>query len=234
MGGGIAFARLFSAWNRNLLRRRSDAAAPRLCCDALTMFDRQRWAASQSLLRFPVRLNCRNPGLWGLFVFQFICVSLLLAEVGMFLLWELRRVGFGIADTANARVHEHGFLFAVLIVAALGLIFTGLALRRVLRRQKRQNDHLVHTTGAFLKMIEEHFNDWCLTPSERDVALMALRGLTISEIAKLRQTRLGTIKSQCNAIYRKASVSGRPQLISLFIEELMGDGMPDSGTTAEQ
>jgi len=33
----------------------------------------------------------------------------------------------------------------------------------------------------------------------------------------------GTVKAQTNAIYRKAGVSGRPQLLSLFIEDLMDD-----------
>ena len=45
----------------------------------------------------------------------------------------------------------------------------------------------------------------------------------IAKIAELRNTREGTVKAQLNAIYRKAGVSGRPQLISIFIEELMGE-----------
>jgi DNA-binding CsgD family transcriptional regulator len=71
----------------------------------------------------------------------------------------------------------------------------------------------------------EHFDTWALTPSERDVALLAIKGLSISEIAEVRTTKEGTIKAQCNAIYSKAGVSGRQQLLSLFIEELMADGL---------
>ena len=37
----------------------------------------------------------------------------------------------------------------------------------------------------------------------------------------------GTVKAQTNAIYRKAGVSGRSQLLSLFIEDLME---PDTAT----
>jgi DNA-binding CsgD family transcriptional regulator len=65
------------------------------------------------------------------------------------------------------------------------------------------------------------FEDWGLTAAERDVALFALKGLSIAEIADLRQTSQGTVKAQTNAIYRKAGVSGRPQLLSLFVDELM-------------
>jgi DNA-binding NarL/FixJ family response regulator len=47
--------------------------------------------------------------------------------------------------------------------------------------------------------------------------------MSTAEIAGLRATSEGTIKAQTNAIYRKAGVTGRPQLLSLFIEDLMRD-----------
>jgi len=43
----------------------------------------------------------------------------------------------------------------------------------------------------------------------------------LQEIARLRDTSEGTVKAQSNAIYRKAGVSGRYQLLSLFVDELM-------------
>jgi DNA-binding NarL/FixJ family response regulator len=53
------------------------------------------------------------------------------------------------------------------------------------------------------------------------VALFAIKGLSTPEIAQLRQTSEGTVKAQTAAIYRKAGVTGRPQLLSLFIEDMM-------------
>jgi DNA-binding CsgD family transcriptional regulator len=53
------------------------------------------------------------------------------------------------------------------------------------------------------------------------VALFAIKGLSTQEIAVLRATSEGTVKAQTNAIYRKAGVSGRSQLLSVFIEDLM-------------
>jgi DNA-binding CsgD family transcriptional regulator len=47
--------------------------------------------------------------------------------------------------------------------------------------------------------------------------------MSTAEIGSLRATSEGTIKAQTNAIYRKAGVSGRSQLLSLFIEDLMRD-----------
>ncbi len=87
-------------------------------------------------------------------------------------------------------------------------------------------------SGAFHQLMEDNFEDWSLTPSERDVALLAIKGLAIAEIAGARQTKDGTIKAQFSAIYRKAGVSGRTQLLSLFIDELMGDGLIEPRTAS--
>ncbi len=61
------------------------------------------------------------------------------------------------------------------------------------------------------------------------MALFAIKGMSTQEIATLRWTSEGTVKAQTNAIYRKAGVTGRPQLLSLFIEDLMDDTSATSG-----
>ena len=107
----------------------------------------------------------------------------------------------------------------------LGLLLGALALRRSMQRQAHAECQLRLASGAFMELLEERFQDWCLTPSERDVAFFAIKGLSTQEIAALRNTSEGTVKAQTNAIYRKADVTGRPQLLSLFIDDLMGDGL---------
>ena len=63
------------------------------------------------------------------------------------------------------------------------------------------------------------------------MAWFTIKGLPIAEIARLRQTSEGTVKAQSNAIYRKAGVNGRAQLVSLCIEDLdrCGAAGPDRG-----
>ena len=56
------------------------------------------------------------------------------------------------------------------------------------------------------------------------MALFAIKGMNTAEIADLRQTSQGTVKAQSAAIYRKAGVANRAQLLSLFIDHLMQDG----------
>lgn len=107
----------------------------------------------------------------------------------------------------------------------LGLVLGALALRRSIRDRRAAEEKLRRASAAFGEVLEERFERWGLTPAERDVALFAIKGLSTQEIATLRETSEGTVKAQTNAIYRKAGVSGRPQLLSLFIEDLMDDSV---------
>lgn len=106
---------------------------------------------------------------------------------------------------------------------ALGVVLGIWSLRRAIRERNLAQERLRRASGAFLNLLEERFTEWGLTPAERDVALFAIKGLATAEIAALRTTSEGTVKAQTNAIYRKAGVSGRSQLLSLFIEDLMRD-----------
>ena len=103
----------------------------------------------------------------------------------------------------------------------LGTILGALALRRSHLKTQAAEARLRAASGAFMDLLRDRFAAWGLTPAERDVALFAVKGMSTSEIAQLRQTSEGTVKAQTAAIYRKAGVSGRPQLLSLFIEDLM-------------
>lgn len=105
----------------------------------------------------------------------------------------------------------------------LGLAFGALAMRQLLRERNEAHERLRRASGAFGDLLAEKFGEWSLTPAERDVALFAIKGLSTAEIALLRKTSEGTVKAQTNAIYRKAGVTGRSQLLSVFIEDLMRD-----------
>ena len=103
----------------------------------------------------------------------------------------------------------------------LGVCLGALAFNSARRRARQAEDALRAASGELMELINERFDEWSLTPAERDVALFALKGLSLSDIARLRATSEGTVKAQSAAVYRKAGVSGRPQLISLFVEDLM-------------
>ena len=116
----------------------------------------------------------------------------------------------------------------------LGLGLGAVVLARAVRGRTVAEEGLRRASGAFMDLLEERFAEWGLTPAERDVALFAIKGMSTAEIGALRNTSEGTVKAQTNAIYRKAGVTGRPQLLSLFIEDLMRDDVPQGALVQPQ
>lgn len=116
---------------------------------------------------------------------------------------------------------------ALEISASLGLVIGSvLGMRSVVQARRSQmhaEEALRSASGAFAMVVNEKFERWALTRAELDVAWLVIKGFSIREIAELRGTSEGTIKSQCNAIYRKVGVSGRAQLLSLIVEDLLLD-----------
>ena len=107
----------------------------------------------------------------------------------------------------------------------LGIIVGAVILFRSLKEQRRAEEDLYRARADFGMHLSERFERWGLTPAETDVAIFAIKGLRLQEIAELRRTSEGTVKAQANAIYRKAGVNVRSQLLSLFIEDMMVDGL---------
>jgi DNA-binding CsgD family transcriptional regulator len=96
-------------------------------------------------------------------------------------------------------------------------------LLRLLARKAHLERQVSMAASALHDVIDAHFRDWGLTASEADVAWFTVKGLSIADIARLRGSAEGTVKSQLNAIYRKAGVANRGELLSLLIEDLMED-----------
>ena len=107
------------------------------------------------------------------------------------------------------------------LTLAISIVIEVVYLLRMLRRQARMERGLSVASGALHELMESYFQAWRLTPSEQDVATFAIKGASISEIAQMRGSAEGTVKAHLNAIYRKAGVNGRGDLVSLLIEDLM-------------
>nr|WP_095597134.1 helix-turn-helix transcriptional regulator [Actibacterium pelagium] len=105
----------------------------------------------------------------------------------------------------------------------LGLVMGTILLRHMMRDNARVEEQLRVASGAFMELLTDRFTEWGLTKAEKDVALFSIKGLSTAEIAEMRKTSEGTVKAQTNAIYKKAGVSGRAQLLSLFIDDLFDE-----------
>jgi DNA-binding CsgD family transcriptional regulator len=86
----------------------------------------------------------------------------------------------------------------------------------------------VHIEGL-AEEIERQLTSWELTASEKEVAFLLLKGLSLKEIAEIRKTSEKTARAQSTAIYEKSGLSGRSELAAFFLEDLLGPS--DSITT---
>lgn len=155
-----------------------------------------------------------------------ILIALIQAACAIFFVSDIMVTVFGLRSTPISwRIRELLEIGAA-VGLVLGLLLGWVAYRHTLQRTRVAEQGLRLASGAFMEIIEEHFVEWGLTPAERDVALFSVKGLSTQQIAEMRNTSEGTVKAQTNAIYRKADVSGRPQLLSLFIDDLMTDALP--------
>jgi DNA-binding CsgD family transcriptional regulator len=82
--------------------------------------------------------------------------------------------------------------------------------------------------------IDRQFTRWALSPAEREVGLLLLKGLSHREVAAARTTSESTIRQQALAIYRKAGLRNRSELSSFFLEDLLlpADQRDGRGPTA--
>lgn len=68
---------------------------------------------------------------------------------------------------------------------------------------------------------QEQFETWQLTQTEREIAMLLLKGLSFKEMAVVRDTAEKTVRQQASAIYRKAGVNGRHAFSAWFIEDIL-------------
>jgi DNA-binding CsgD family transcriptional regulator len=164
------------------------------------------------------RLGRRSGLLAALLLLQSVAAVFFLADV-------IGDIGFPPGGTP---IDLHVGVEAVLSVClAIGLVFSALEMRRTLERQQRAETALSVASGAFADVLDAFFTRWALTPAERDVALMVLKGLENEQIAAARGSAVGTVRAQSTRIYAKAGVTSRSQLMSVFIEELLAERLVD-------
>lgn len=69
--------------------------------------------------------------------------------------------------------------------------------------------------------INEQFSDWELTPSEREIALLLLKGYGHKRVAALTDRSERTVRQHAVSVYEKSGLGGRAELAAFFLEGLM-------------
>ncbi len=70
-------------------------------------------------------------------------------------------------------------------------------------------------------VISQQFDEWKLSNSEKDVGWLLLKGLSLKEIATIRDTLEKTVRQQASSIYKKTGLNGRHAFSAWFIEDVL-------------
>jgi DNA-binding CsgD family transcriptional regulator len=146
-------------------------------------------------------------------------------------------IGFDIASDYRAGTNpRHVFTEAfVMALAVVGVVLLWRQLRSVQHRAERLRIDLEAARKEAQRFREEahdalrglgdaidrQFTRWSLSPAEREVGLLLLKGLSHKEIAEARSTSETTVRQQALALYRKSRLASRAELSAFFLEDLL-------------
>ncbi len=74
---------------------------------------------------------------------------------------------------------------------------------------------------GLLKVFNKQFEEWALSKSEQEVALLLIKGLSFEQISQIRGTKEKTVRQQASTVYQKSNLDGRHHLAAYFLEDLL-------------
>jgi DNA-binding CsgD family transcriptional regulator len=141
-----------------------------------------------------------------------------------------------LADLSQGADTEHMIKEAIIVslsILAIAWLMWGLHQQRLEIRSLQQeletaNRSQTHPKKYVLEarkklgnVVSQQFSEWLLTGSEIEVGWLLLKGLSLKEIALVRNTQEKTVRQQASSIYKKAGVSGRHAFSAWFIEDIL-------------
>ena len=86
---------------------------------------------------------------------------------------------------------------------------------------EQSNTRIHNARKEYSQVIHQQFDDWQLSQSQQQIALLLLKGLSFIEIAAIRETKEKTVRQQASEIYKKADVAGRHAFSAWFFEDFL-------------
>lgn len=74
--------------------------------------------------------------------------------------------------------------------------------------------------AAFAAAIDAQFDEWQLTPAEREIALLLLKGYSHKHAAAQTGRSERTVRQHATAVYHKAGLNSRAELAAFFLDAL--------------
>lgn len=132
-----------------------------------------------------------------------------------------------INDTLSQITHESNNLLHTIpeVFAFVALLY---ALKRIKDHSKLLESKAIKAEATVTifkegagKLLQKQLDEVKLSKAEKQITLLILKGLSPTEISELRQTALGTVKTQTTSIFRKFQVKSRSELLSQLIHEVL-------------
>jgi DNA-binding NarL/FixJ family response regulator len=102
--------------------------------------------------------------------------------------------------------------------SALALTERTLVERQLERDQWRASAE--HVVSGLARAIDSQFDQWALTPAEREVAMGLLQGRGHKQIAGTSGRSERTVRQHAVSVYAKSGLGGRAELAAFFLQDL--------------
>lgn len=97
--------------------------------------------------------------------------------------------------------------------------------RAALDTRQAERDHWKALARNALRGLGEamdrQFDDWALTPAEKETAMFLLKGYSHKETASLTGRGERTVRQHAVSVYRKSGLAGRAELAAFFFEDML-------------
>jgi len=143
--------------------------------------------------------------------------AIILASAALFFAYDIVA---DLLDDSESLLHIVVELLVFIAISTVLLV----ELRRVIRLKvevHQEREKTARLSGELLAVMRGQFADWGLSPSECEVALLLIKGLSMKEISAAREVKEKTIRQQATSVYAKSGYAGRHELVAHFIEDLM-------------
>lgn len=155
-----------------------------------------------------------------------IAILFVIFLIGSDLMWDFRQ------GAPIEHIISDGFIAIISIALTC---FLGFRLAEFVRRaenSKHEIDLLRQDAFKWREAAKSHIEglssainmqleNWELTPSEKEIAFHLILGLSMREIAQIRNTNEKTARAQAGAIYQKSGLGGRADLAAYFLADLL-------------
>jgi DNA-binding CsgD family transcriptional regulator len=116
----------------------------------------------------------------------------------------------------------HFLIESLASISIIGVIFLLLDYIKISTQRERQmQESLNQLKQGVSHVVTQHLESLGLSPAELEIGQLLIKGFNLNEISNLRGTSLGTVKAQTHAVYQKAEVSSRADLLSQCLEEVL-------------